>query len=436
MLRRAPLAACAWLAALLAAPGAAHAGPGDYDVANPEWNGLSELASLAEAQGLTVESLEELDWEDLEPGDFLFILYPTEKVNPTHLASFVRGGGRVLLADDHGHATHALARLGILRRPATGVSPTRWHEDNVALPVANAWEDGHPLAAGAEELVTNHPAVFEASGFDVVYGFGKGEAVVVAGELGDGRFVALSDPSVLINGMLAFDGNLAFAANLIRWLTPDAARDEGEGRLIILTHAYHTIGSPPDVLGDDVLLGSVNKVIREFGKWLDELNDYIASESAMRALGVLGAFALLVLGAFALPFQRGAERLDGGWTRARDAERVDFERLMEHYDDPRWNGTYAYPAAVLREGVDARLGALVGVAEPLSHLQPIDLIQRLERRAGPRAATALHEIIDALRVLPGRAEAQAPWGARFVSRREFDRVYDGVQALERALGNG
>jgi len=41
---------------------------------------------------------------------------------------------------------------------------------------------------------------------DTVFSF-SGPRVVVTGDIGTGRYVVLSDPSVLINAMLAFDGN-------------------------------------------------------------------------------------------------------------------------------------------------------------------------------------------------------------------------------------
>src|SRR5436305_1984052 len=64
-------------------------------------------------------------------------------------------------------------------------------------------------------------------------------AAVAAGARGDGRFVALSDPSVLINDMLAFDGNLAFAAKLLDFLAPVRP-----GRIILITGDTALTGEP------------------------------------------------------------------------------------------------------------------------------------------------------------------------------------------------
>src|SRR5215813_4313817 len=205
---------------------------GDYDVDNRAWNGLADFARLAAGVGITVEAKTEVDWQTLSPDrDAIAILYPTSRVEPVHLTAFLRAGGRLLIGDDFGNSDEALARLGLLRRTAQGVRARRY-DQNPNLPIAFPRAQGHPLAREAPELITNHPSTFDApSGADVVYTFGGQDAVVVAGDLGAGRWVAVSDPSVLINGMLAFDGNLAFALNVIRYLAPMGR----PARIILLT---------------------------------------------------------------------------------------------------------------------------------------------------------------------------------------------------------
>lgn len=418
------------LATALAA-GPAHATVRDYDPDNPEWNGLSDLSAIAQAQGLTLQATDHIDWSQLDPDkDVLVIMYPNDAVDAGQITAWLRAGGRALLADDFGSLDPVFSELGLARKPAAGVHPVRWYQDNPSLPVATAWDDDHPLAEGAGELVTNHPAILrvDRGAPDLVYGFGKGEAVVLAGKLGPGIFVALSDPSVLINGMLAFDGNLAFAQNLVRFLAPSG----GGGRLVLVSKQVVFTGDPPQRYDGELGLPDANKKAHDVNSWLKDLNDWVGDEQALRAIAVLGAFALVLLGMALLPLAR-RERLDGSWTKAHGGhDRVDVDQLVARYDDPRWDGSYAFPAALLRENLEEKLGALIGAAEPLK-LPVAELIGHVRRAAGERAAQALADVVDRVRSLPTREQAAALFHARVVSRREFERVYDAAHELEKTL---
>ncbi len=432
-MRRAAQITALVLVALAAAP--AHATVRDYDPDNPEWTGLSELSALARNAGLTIEPTDHADWEKLDPAkDVLVIVYPTMTASATEVSTWIQAGGRVLVADDFGKCDEVFRELGLEREVARGVHPVRWHEDNPALPVASSWADDHPLARDVDELYTNHPAVFRVTrgAPDVVFGFGRGEAVVVAGKLGQGRFVALSDPSVLINGMLAFDDNLTFASHLIDFLKPDGAG----GRLVLLSHGFVLSGQPPEPAHSELGLPGVAGALRDTGRWLRDLEQWLPDDQAVRAAAVLVAFALVLAGMALLPLARG-QKLDGSWTRAHGGhERVDFEKLVENYDDPTWDGSFAFPAAVLREGVEARLAPFAGTPEPLG-LATAELLRRVELRAGQRAAAVLASEIEKLRGLPSREQAHMGFAGRVIGRREFERVYDAARALEKALpGSG
>jgi hypothetical protein len=436
-MRRARLAALALLALLLA-PGAAQAAR-DYDPDSAEWTGVSELATLAKNAGLTVEATDHVDWADLDPGrDVLFIFYPTMTLDANQVSTWIQAGGRVLLADDFGKCDEVFAELGLERDPARGVHAARWYEDNPQLPVASAWADEHPLARDLDELYTNHPAIFRVTRGtpDVVFGFARNEAVVVAGKLGDGRFVALSDPSVLINGMMAFDANATFASRLVDFLTPEASvsatASAGSPRLVLLTHGFVLSGVPPEPAHSELGLPGAAGALRDTGRWLRELEQWLPDDQPLRAAAVLTAFALVLAGMALLPLAR-AQKLDGSWVRAHGGhERMDFEKLVGSYDDPRWDGNFAYPAALLRENVAARLAPFAGTPEPLE-LAADELIRRVRIRAGARAAEHVGAELDRLRALPTREQAHLSAPGRVVSRREFERVYDAARALERTL---
>jgi hypothetical protein len=437
-----PLLLLLTAAAAPAAPAApSPAAPGrDYDADNAEWAGVSELATLARNAGLTVDATDHVDWAELDPGhDVLFIFYPTMTLEANQVSTWIQAGGRVLLADDFGKCDEAFAELGLQRENARGVHAARWYDDNPQLPVATAKIAHHPLARAPDELYTNHPAIFRVTRGtpDVIFGFGPNEAVVVAGKLGDGRFVALSDPSVLINGMLAFDANATFAARLVDFLLPEAsvspgAAASGHPRLVLLTHGFVLSGVPPEPAHSELGLPGVAGALRDTGRWLRELEQWLPDDQALRAAAVLVAFALVLAGMALLPLTR-AQRLDGSWVKAHGGhERDDFEKLVENYDDPKWDGNFSTPAAVLRENVAARLAPFAGSPEPFE-MAPDELIRRVRIRAGARAAEQLGADVDRLRALPTREQAHLSAGARVVSRREFERVYDAARALERAL---
>ena len=155
MTRRPPRA---WLAAaallVIGAPGRARANldlgqlddpgaalleePADYDVGNGGWNGLSTFVQLAAGDGYTVAAVTALDWDDLERGDILVVLYPVNELDASHVNAFVRNGGRLILGDDFGGSRKTFSRLGIARDEATGVDARAYYDDLPFAPIATA----------------------------------------------------------------------------------------------------------------------------------------------------------------------------------------------------------------------------------------------------------------------------------------------------------
>ncbi|HKA91272.1 MAG TPA: DUF4350 domain-containing protein [Haliangiales bacterium] len=344
----------------VARPSPAIAAEADYDVASRAWNGLADFRALAAGAGYAVEATNDLTWESLAADrDVLFLLYPTSQVEPVQLGSFIRAGGRVLVADDFGRADEALARLGLLRRPAHTVRARRW-DGNPNLPIAEPRAAGHPLARDVRELVTNHPSVFTAEGGDVVFGFSGGDAVVVAGDLGTGRWVALSDPSVLINDMLAFDGNLAFALNLVHWLRPPG----GTARILVCTGDFRIHGETPRLAE----AGSLNEILAAAGAALDDVNDYLPSEALLRLLGGLGAAGGVLVLALVAARARGPQK-DASFARA------GGEARPTDWDDPATRN-FALPAVVLRETMQGRVAPELLADLPTRGDLPVAFVSR------------------------------------------------------------
>jgi hypothetical protein len=421
-----------------AGPAAAQDAPGvDYDVSNERWNGLSTLDALARGMGLEVVQRSELQWNDLERGDILFLLYPTcgerctSAVNQAHLITFLRNGGRVLLADDFGKADEALGALGIVRGPGGAARAETFWDAQPFAPVAFPVDRHHPLAENVDELTTNHPSVWRAmrGGPEAVIGFGDGSTVVAAVNMLDGRLVALSDPSVLINRMLEFPGNLAFAVNTVRWLE----RPYETQRLVIMTGEISLYGTPSRMLGDDAQAGGVTGTLNDFNGWLDNLNLWAMSETTMRVVGISIAGLVALLALIVLPRARKST-LDGSWTRARGGGTIKTaEQMMGELDRGGRRVSYAVPAAVLRDSINVRLARVVGVPDPLFGMSESSLFGALAERA-PGAVSALRAIYPQLRALPTRAQASSPWQSPFVPQRDFEALGAAAAHLYRSLG--
>lgn len=197
----------------------------EYAPDNTEWNGLSELMTLAEENHIAVATPADLDLGALEPNDAIVILFPSHGL-PAGLGGFMAEGGRVAIADDFGAAGDFLTSFGIRRVPASA-SGLR---GNPNLPIA-APRGAHPITAGVSALVTNHPTTLHHPELVPVFSVGEPpEAVVLAGAVSSGRLIVLGDPSVLINNMMQFRGNKRFALNLLQYLTSNG----GSGKVYLM----------------------------------------------------------------------------------------------------------------------------------------------------------------------------------------------------------
>ena len=422
------------LVALAAAPAHAQDPPDleaspDYETGSTAWNGLSTLEALARGMGLEVVQERSMDWDDVSPTDVLFLVYPTIRLDPGHLATFVHNGGRVLVADDFGRSEEALAGLGILRGTGIGVRADNFYDGHSYAPVARPLLPGHPLAAGVSALTANHPSVWNATrGATAVFGFEGGDSLVATVEAGEGRLVALADPSVLINRMLEFDGNLTFAINLLRYLS----RPGESGRLVILNGDLSLLGEPSRVLGEGGSTG-VTGLLGDFNRWLISLNEYLLTETGLRVLAV--AIALLVAG-FALIWLPRARQatLDGSWTRARGggADQPNAEQVLAEVDRAG-RRSFTLPAAILRDSINARLALVIGETDPLYAMSEMDLRAALIERGAHGAAAVMDQLYPALRALPSRAQAVSPWEAPFMTQRDFERLSAAADRLYRSL---
>lgn len=419
------------------AAGTLFAGAGDasadYDPHAGAWNGMASFVGLAEGMGFEVTPVEHLEWSELTSDDILFLIYPLQRVDPGRLGAFVTAGGNVVIADDFGEGRDAMEALGLLRADVTTPKASRFESGHLFAPIATALAPEHPLAADVGDLVTNHPAALtRVQGATTVFGFEEG-GVIVAGERGSGRFVAISDPSIFINRMQQFKGDVQLAANLLRWLDRG-----GRARHVILLRGDVPMYGDPRPFIDDAHVGGVGRSIASFNFWLGEWRAWLLTPRAMKVLAAVLAALLLGLAALALPVRRGP-RIDGGWLRFhRPIRRDEPNALVLAHDGAAGSsggaGSHLVAACVLRDVAQGALADAVGKPEPLYTIGEPELVALVAKAKGAEAGVALARVYKRLRALPGRGHAAAPWSTGQLPRREFDALWKDVGELCRTLG--
>src|SRR5262249_13432835 len=192
--------------------------------------------------------------------------------------AFVQAGGNVVIADDFGEGKDAMQGLGLLRAETLTPRTTKYYEGRTFAPIATARGD-HPLAVDVGEVVTNHPAALtRIQAGTTVVAFDEG-AVVVAGERGSGRFVAISDPSIFINKKLMFRGNIQLAANLLRYLDRG-----GRAKHVVLLRGDIPMYGDPRPFIDDAKASELSRSIADLNFWLSERRAWLLTPGAMKAL--------------------------------------------------------------------------------------------------------------------------------------------------------
>ncbi|MBX3248881.1 MAG: hypothetical protein KF901_17020 [Myxococcales bacterium] len=175
-----------------------------------------------------IDTPSEIDLGGLGPTDALLIIHPTRALPRASLASFLRSGGRVAIADDEGESASFLSLYGV-ERARYGPGPEALLlRGNPGLPLATPHVE-HPLTEGVRGVVANHPATLHHADLDPVLLFEPGSALVLAGAVDEGRLIVIGDSSLFINNMLRFRDNRRFVGNLLRYL------GERGGRVLVVS---------------------------------------------------------------------------------------------------------------------------------------------------------------------------------------------------------
>lgn len=228
-----------------------------FECKEETWEGTSELLSIA--RGLVganrVRLLAEIDYGTLSARDAILILHPEVILDEVSLIAFIQQGGRAAVLDDFGKSLTFMERFGIRRIPAPA-DPQTVLRGNRHLAVGTPVEASHPgsastlhpLVAEVGRLLLNHPTGLTNPGLTPLLEIrskdGSATPIALTGVIGDapqGRLLVMSDPSAVINLMIRYPGNMAFARALIRYLSEQDG-NTGGGQLYILTNRFDQTG--------------------------------------------------------------------------------------------------------------------------------------------------------------------------------------------------
>ena len=444
-------ALCFWSTALSYAPcSSAQPAPlaaEDYAVENTEWNGLSTLYRMLVAGRPNVVVNESIDLAEHVTEEPIAIIYPTGSVPIGELAEYVFGGGRLFIADDFGSGSELMSAFDVSMHRQINPHET-FFRDNRALPVFFPTGQ-HPLTRGVELVLGNHATPLSANGRPVVPYDDPAFGLVYDLKYGEGRVVALGDPSLMINFMLDMADNRTLVNNIFRYLCEDL-----EPCTVHLASGDTVIfgdypGEPIPDLEEPQPIG------QRIDGSLANLNDAITRLAKFRPnpIGVHWAAVFLSLGVtlflmLVLPLNRPRwlrfRLTPAKETRSRSEFEWNLERLVQRGSD----GDFALPLAILKDELEgmilAALARSPGEIEPDELYDP-DQMDRVARRFAHRVAADLGEtarraaaarMLGALRfmaTIPNRNNLVPEVHARY-SERTFRRAYAELRALIRELG--
>lgn len=227
-----------------------------FDINDTSWEGCSELLDIARAElgNARVVPLAVIDWEQVKPEDGVLALHPLQAMDADETSAFMKAGGRLAIIDDYGRGDDTLRRFHIERTSAPS-RPAQALRNRPALAIAEPVIDvvaghntgPHPVVANVQKLVTNHPTGLLHPNLSPVLqirAIGEPDVVIaVAGQVGKGRLFAMSDPSAVMNQMLRYPGNRAFAAGLVRYLVDDDGPMLRKGRIFIVANRFDEHGA-------------------------------------------------------------------------------------------------------------------------------------------------------------------------------------------------
>ncbi len=266
---------------------------GAFELGGRDWEGLGDFVNIARtelADGQVVPT-GTLDFKTLRPDDGVVIFHPTANLDVESLSSFMRNGGRVILLDDYGSGGALLEHFKLARVPMPA-RPTQSLRNRPELAIAEP-VSSHPVTSDVKHVVTNHATGLshpDLSSILAVHAVGQPDVLVaVAGMVGQGRLLAVGDPSILINNMLRYPGNRQFGKNLVHYAVEEDSWGKRNGKLYILSNDFLQKGGDPGLIGDDT-----RARLRAFTDALKQMRKNGMPPDAAYAGAVLAGLALVL----------------------------------------------------------------------------------------------------------------------------------------------
>lgn len=281
------------VALLLVALSTAWAKP--FDTISADWEGAAEFVRLArdDLGDGHVRVVEQLDLASLRPIDSVVLIHPEKSLDVGSFSRFMKDGGRVLLLDDYGSGDALLEHFSLHRMPAPE-DPASMLMDNPRLAIAEP-DGAHPVVAGVQKVVTNHPTAIRQNDLSslLVIHTKSGETVnvAVAGMVGKGRFLAVSDPSIVMNRMLRYPGNRAFAHGLVAYAADQDTWGKRDGYVYIAADDFTQKGA----YGEDSAAGAAwSERLRAMTDFMQTLRREGFPASAIYAFCILLGLFLVI----------------------------------------------------------------------------------------------------------------------------------------------
>lgn len=279
-----------------------------FDINDATWEGCSALYDVATSELGTdrVKAVAVLDWSTITLNDGVLVLHPLQSMDPEETEAFVRAGGRLAIVDDYGRGEETLRRFSI-ERTTLPTRPLEALRNKPALAIAKPVlvdEKGqpsgpHPVVVNVQQFVTNHATGLRSSkkltSVLEIPAVGEPPATVaLAGMVDAGRVFALGDPSGLMNQMLRYPGNRAFAAALCHYLVDEDGGKRHGGKLYIVANRFSEVNS---FSGNDSLRKDLESYARNLADALAEARNHGAPGALHWAVAL---FSLLGIGAWIL----------------------------------------------------------------------------------------------------------------------------------------
>ena len=203
---------------------------GAFELGGRDWEGLGDFVNIARtelADGQVVPT-GTLDFKTLSPDDGVVIFHPTATSTSRVSRASCGAAGASSCSMTTAPAAHCSSTSSSRACRCRRGRPSRCvtvRSSPSPEPVSS-----HPVTNDVKHVVTNHATGLshpDLSSILAVHAVGQPDVLVaVAGMVGQGRLLAVGDPSILINNMLRYPGNRQFGKNLVHYAvrrTPGAS---------------------------------------------------------------------------------------------------------------------------------------------------------------------------------------------------------------------